>query len=414
MLRRQAGICSQLQPEVEELKARLRAEGLKCRRSKKELLVKRLLSKASEPQESPQEAAPSGKGSSEAPQRRSLVCCHVFFPLPAPGKDCPHALCRSVGARASRQASSCNDKKTVVFPQRLLVGTDVFAEQLSHGIAQRPAQIAFSSMAEKLLFSLVREAVPPLSEPGLGGRWLAEGEKCEACGSTAGGWLCAGGAAHIASCEEASLFQGAWDQVALVRNGFLAVDARKHCVNLDGTCTMKKLDSSLHRIQQHLRAHGPAASHYWLRLSKYTSTLRIQRRLSGKMMAKPGPRPLEFRRRIQAFQRTEQRMSAGNLLQHMLQTSNERLLVAVEEDTCLRSGSVLLSMQSDGKVVLIKPEIFFLCKTNVSLSKSDYSMAKHYQPHKNSCWLHLPHILILLPLILGQVPIIFPFSNVPK
>ena len=53
-------------------------------------------------------------------------------------------------------------------------------------------------------------------------------------------------------------------------------------------------------------------------------------------------------------------MSAGNLLQHMLQTSNERLLVAVEEDTCLRSGSVLLFMQSDGKVVLgIKPEILF-------------------------------------------------------
>jgi hypothetical protein len=70
MLRRQAGICSQLQPKVEELKARLRAEGLKCRSSKKELLVKRLLSKASEPQESPQEAAPSGKGSSEAPQRQ--------------------------------------------------------------------------------------------------------------------------------------------------------------------------------------------------------------------------------------------------------------------------------------------------------------------------------------------------------
>jgi hypothetical protein len=95
---------------------------------------------------------------------------------------------------------------------------------------------------------------------------------------------------------------GAWDQAALVRNGFLAVDARKHCVNLDGTCTMKKLDSSLHRIQQHLRAHGSAASHYWLRLSKYTSTLRIQRppTLSGKMMAKPGPRPLEFRRRIRA------------------------------------------------------------------------------------------------------------------
>lgn len=70
MLHRQAGICSQLQPEVEELKARLRAEGLKCRGSKKELLVKRLLSKASEPQESRQEAAPSGKGSSEAPQRQ--------------------------------------------------------------------------------------------------------------------------------------------------------------------------------------------------------------------------------------------------------------------------------------------------------------------------------------------------------
>lgn len=90
----------------------------------------------------------------------SLVCCRVFFPLPAPGKDCQHALCRSVGARASRQASNCNDKKTVVFPQRLPVGTDVFAEQLSHGIAQRPAQIAFSSMAEQLWIALFEKRCP--------------------------------------------------------------------------------------------------------------------------------------------------------------------------------------------------------------------------------------------------------------
>jgi len=64
------------------------------------------------------------------------------------------------GARASRQASSCNDKKTVVFPQRLPVGTDVFAEQLSHGIAQRPAQIAFSSMAEQLWIALFEKRCP--------------------------------------------------------------------------------------------------------------------------------------------------------------------------------------------------------------------------------------------------------------
>ena len=333
----------------------------------------------------------------------SLVCCRVFFPLPAPGKD--HALCRCEGIASGKQLQrqeDCGLSTTTAGGYRCLCGA-AFTRDRAEACAD-----CFLQHGRATLDRLVREAVPPLSEPGLGGRWLAEGEKCEACGSTAGGCLCAGGAAHIASCEEASLFQGAWDQVALVRNGFLAADARKHCVNLHGTCTMKKLDSSLHRIQQHLRAHGSAASHYWLRLSKYTSTLRIQRppTLSGKMMAKPEPRPLEFRRRIQAFQRTEQRMSAGNLLQHTLQTSNERLLVAVEKDTCLRSGSVLLSMQSDRKVVLgIKPEILFLCITTVSLSKSDsdYSMAKHYQPHKNSCWLHPAHILILLPLILGQI-----------
>jgi len=51
--------------------------------------------------------------------------------------------------------------------------------------------------------------LPASSEAGVGGKWLAEGEACPSCGSTAGGWLCAG-PAHIASCEEADVFDGCW------------------------------------------------------------------------------------------------------------------------------------------------------------------------------------------------------------
>lgn len=248
-----------------------------------------------------------------------------------------------------QRAQDCGLSRTASGGYLCLCGA-AFAQSCKEACAD-----CFLQHGRDTLDRAVRETVPPLSEPGLGGRWLAEGESCEACGSTAGGWLCAGGAGHIASCQEASLFQGSWDLVPLASDGFLAVDGQKHCVHLDGTFSIKRRDACLQRIQQHLRCHGSAASHYWLRLAKYTTNLRMQRppTLVGKMMAKTGPSPPDFQSRLRAFQRTERRMSAGDLLQHMLHTSNERLPVAVEEDKCLRSGSVLLhSMQSDGKVIL--------------------------------------------------------------
>ena len=114
----------------------------------------------------------------------SLVCCRVFFPLPAPGKD--HALCRCEGIAPGKQLQrqeDCGLSTTTAGGYRCLCGA-AFTRDRAEACAD-----CFLQHGRATLDRLVREAVPPLSEPGLGGRWLAEGEKCEACGSTAGGCL---------------------------------------------------------------------------------------------------------------------------------------------------------------------------------------------------------------------------------
>ena len=98
------------------------------------------------------------------------------------------------------------------------------------------------------LDAALRAALPASSMPGLGGRWLAVGERCSSCGSTAGGWICEGCSGHVASCEEALLFQGKWASLHVDRGGVLQVDS-KHCVHGNGGCRMK--DDELRAIVTH-------------------------------------------------------------------------------------------------------------------------------------------------------------------
>ena len=66
--------------------------------------------------------------------------------------------------------------------------------------------------ARQHLDNTLQEAMPPSSVPGLGGRWLEDGNVCPSCGSTLAGWVCGGGDDHLTSCEEALVFQGRWHE----------------------------------------------------------------------------------------------------------------------------------------------------------------------------------------------------------
>ena len=78
------------------------------------------------------------------------------------------------------------------------------------------------------LDAAVEAAVPSSSESRLGGRWLDVGEECSACGNRAGGWICSGSHAHVASCEEALLVEGRWSRLRVTHAGELEVDCKTH------------------------------------------------------------------------------------------------------------------------------------------------------------------------------------------
>lgn len=249
----------------------------------------------------------------------------------------------------AQRLQDCGVTQTQSGGYRCICGT-VFGKQDRDSCVQCWLQHGRATLA-----ATVEEHLPASSEAGVGGEWLAEGQPCPSCGSTAGGWLCAGPDGHIASCEEADVFDGCWHMSCTAATGFLIVDRRRHCVHPDHHFHVVRGDAGLCNIRRHLNAHKAAAEHYMCRMRNFQRRLRREKQpvLQHAMVAKPGPRQREFQSRLRAFQRIQEMLPAGDLLQHMVQSSNERLSVAVEHEKCLRHGSVLLPpSKADGKVIL--------------------------------------------------------------
>lgn len=205
------------------------------------------------------------------------------------------------------------------------------------------------------LDGIVATALPASSLPGLGGRWLGAGEECAHCGSTAAGWICDGSSGHMASCEEALLFQGKWTSLRVDRRGVLQVDRRKHCVHVDGSYKTK--DEGLAAITAHLHAHHCACQHYQKRMGRWLRLARVERQpvLLGKLKARAGPAPLAFQSRIRAFQRTGEAIPADSMLDRLLFPGMAATaLNSIEQSgVVLRRGSVVLpDADSDGLVIL--------------------------------------------------------------
>ena len=225
----------------------------------------------------------------------------------------------------------------------------------------------------------VQEAVPQSCDIAIGGRWIQPGEECESCGSKAGGWVCGGSSAYIASCEEACLFHGLWQSLTVAPSGELAVDCRRHCVHMDGK--YKVQDGGLAAIVKHLAGHKAASKHYTKRLNMWARRARTTRSpaIPGQLLAKHGPIPAEFQSRIRAFTRASHRMPADELLEQFVKGSvgnAAELRGTAESKVAFRRGSVVLpDLESDGFVILKMDT----CRKRVQTAvvRRDESCARH-------------------------------------
>lgn len=203
------------------------------------------------------------------------------------------------------------------------------------------------------LDAAVEAAVPSSSESRLGGRWLDVGEECSACGNRAGGWICSGSHAHVASCEEALLVEGRWSRLRVTHAGELEVDCKTHCVHLDGTFKMR--DGAFLAVLSHLAGHNAASKHYHEKMKAWAKTVGVEQRpvIAGNFLAREGPAAAEFSARVRAFTRNGQRMPAGEFLQHLVCEHSDGLASVEPSHVKYRKGSVVLpDPAGDGFVIL--------------------------------------------------------------
>eukprot|EP00439_Symbiodinium_sp_Y106_P063867 s1702_g9.t4 len=204
----------------------------------------------------------------------------------------------------------------------------------------------------------IQEALPPSSIPGLGGRWLEDGNACPSCGSTLAGWVCGGGDDHLTSCEEALVFQGRWHGLLLDGEGRLQVDAQRCCFHIAGDFKPSHMqsatDAGVRQIRQHLLAHDKAVSSLLRRVQTFQGRLRKHRQmplLGNSLQCTTDDLPPDFASRVKAFQRVAGRVTPGQLIQQLCagSTDFEQRLPAIDaSDLLLRPGSVVLPAAGAG------------------------------------------------------------------
>ena len=167
--------------------------------------------------------------------RSSLLRARCFAAMQAAAVDMPF-LALWMRSEPGAVQAVCRNLHAFGLRKTLAGSYSCLCEQEFVGVnAMKTAAGCSVQHAKLALTARVKAFVPTTSVPGLGGRWLEEGEECGGCGSLAGGWLCAGHESHMASCEEAKLFEGQWSALSVGSDGSLAVDKTFHCVHFDGT-----------------------------------------------------------------------------------------------------------------------------------------------------------------------------------
>ena len=204
------------------------------------------------------------------------------------------------------------------------------------------------------LHATVQEAVPSSSEGMLGGRWLEEGELCPACGSTRGGWMCGGSECHVASCEEALLYQGMWSKIHVRAEGELQVDCQQHCVHMDGQFLQDDRHGAC-AIVRHLAGHAAASKQYNQKMKAWAASAQVQRppKIADNFLAREGPITLEFSSRVRAFTRIGHSLPAADFLQRLVCGNSAALATLEKSSVKYRRGSVVLpDNTTDGFVIL--------------------------------------------------------------